>query len=681
MTIRNFGCVGPEGLTIQLDRIVCLVGPNNAGKSTVLRAYELALGTTTFVETDRCRHSPADEPAVIELVLHIPEGTENVGAEWVVEREGLRLLTSRWTWLSGAKSSVRKTLHREKGWEHEEKAGGADNVFKARLPQPLRVGSLDGPEDEQKRLVTALLEPIGAELRRRQKEDPDLSRKLADAFDAANSALGDLSEDLRLAESELNKRLGDVFPKIPVEFKPSIGVAELDLAKLLSQNSTLCVKEGEHRLPVERQGTGTQRALFWSLMTVRMEVEKRFRAQKMQREFEEKARLRAERFPKLLEEEKAHHEDLLKAQASLQGELHAETAKKKREQVGKKLDKIESEIANACVKISEFESELAGSVPAKASTESATGPGYMLLIDEPETAMHPNAIRAARDYLYGLASEPGWQIMVTTHSPAFVDPTVDHTTIVRLDRQGSVSTPRTFRTDKSQLLGDEKAQLKQLMHFDTGLAEVFFGGYPIVVEGDTEFAAFGEIIRLEPAAFPPEMRPVILRAYGKDAIVLVLKVLHHFKVNYSVLHDADSPLTKLGGDNTVAWHANERIYDQLARSALSGLKIVHKVSVPDFERANGLSSRSKDKPWHVWKAIRAKEDVRAAIRNVLMQLMPSAAGLVLHSPEDGDIESQAGVLASTFLAQALRHQVEDWAKANAATSREFRFDADPQPER
>ena len=40
ITIRNLGCIGPQGLTVQLDNIVCLVGRNNAGKSTVLRAYD-----------------------------------------------------------------------------------------------------------------------------------------------------------------------------------------------------------------------------------------------------------------------------------------------------------------------------------------------------------------------------------------------------------------------------------------------------------------------------------------------------------------------------------------------------------------------------------------------------------------------------------------------------------------
>jgi putative ATP-dependent endonuclease of OLD family len=42
MKVSNVGCVGPDGLTVALDNILCVVGPNNTGKSTILRAYELA---------------------------------------------------------------------------------------------------------------------------------------------------------------------------------------------------------------------------------------------------------------------------------------------------------------------------------------------------------------------------------------------------------------------------------------------------------------------------------------------------------------------------------------------------------------------------------------------------------------------------------------------------------------
>jgi len=45
ISVRNIGCIGNDGVEIELDNVVCLVGKNNAGKSTILRAYELAKGS------------------------------------------------------------------------------------------------------------------------------------------------------------------------------------------------------------------------------------------------------------------------------------------------------------------------------------------------------------------------------------------------------------------------------------------------------------------------------------------------------------------------------------------------------------------------------------------------------------------------------------------------------------
>lgn len=79
MCIRNVGCIGPEGCQIALDNIVCLVGGNNCGKSTVLRAYELAIGTEAFdPERDLCKRA-GETPASVEIWVHIPQGMANNG--------------------------------------------------------------------------------------------------------------------------------------------------------------------------------------------------------------------------------------------------------------------------------------------------------------------------------------------------------------------------------------------------------------------------------------------------------------------------------------------------------------------------------------------------------------------------------------------------------------------------
>lgn len=43
LIIKNFRCIGTTPVSIDLDNIVVLAGPNNVGKSSVLKAYELVM--------------------------------------------------------------------------------------------------------------------------------------------------------------------------------------------------------------------------------------------------------------------------------------------------------------------------------------------------------------------------------------------------------------------------------------------------------------------------------------------------------------------------------------------------------------------------------------------------------------------------------------------------------------
>ena len=73
MTITNLGCIGHEGLTVDLDNILCLVGQNNSGKSTILRAYELAVGAQVYShDKDYCKKST--EKTTIEISVIYPKG-------------------------------------------------------------------------------------------------------------------------------------------------------------------------------------------------------------------------------------------------------------------------------------------------------------------------------------------------------------------------------------------------------------------------------------------------------------------------------------------------------------------------------------------------------------------------------------------------------------------------------
>jgi putative ATP-dependent endonuclease of OLD family len=79
----------------------------------------------------------------------------------------------------------------------------------------------------------------------------------------------------------------------------------------------------------------------------------------------------------------------------------------------------------------------------------------LLLIDEPEICLHPNAIRDACTVLYDLPNSGNWQVMVTTHSPVFVDFSRDNTTIIKVEKnsEGSIQGTTVFRPDTARIFG------------------------------------------------------------------------------------------------------------------------------------------------------------------------------------------------------------------------------------
>ncbi len=95
MRVSNLGCIGPDGCEIALDSVLCLVGANNAGKSTFLRAYELALGTATFDHANDLCYRAGETPATVEIWVHIPEGMANIAEKWKEKDGDLRLVRSK----------------------------------------------------------------------------------------------------------------------------------------------------------------------------------------------------------------------------------------------------------------------------------------------------------------------------------------------------------------------------------------------------------------------------------------------------------------------------------------------------------------------------------------------------------------------------------------------------------
>lgn len=630
ITVRNIGCLGNAGVDIELDDVVCLVGKNNAGKSTILRAYELAKGgqaTAAFdPERDRCLHAQENEPSEVILEVHIPDGIGNIDNRWKTDRDGLRIVKSRWQWAAPAFTRVRTTWDPEGGdagqgdWAAEGNASGLDSVFSSRLPRPLRIGSLDDAQKTENMLLTLALTPLVAGLEsERANPQSDLAKAIASVSTQMETISAAHEEHFNKISQRISAGFRPVFPRLDVTLKVGAPPLAPKVAEMVKSGSSLRVTDGAAQTTLSQQGTGARRALFWAMLQVHNELSR---------------------------DEEIRNEH----RKRLEGSITA---------AEKKIVKAKTDDAKQpfVVELGQLQAQLAahlGGAPIPESEDDPALPGYLLLIDEPENALHPMAARAAQRHLYKLAQSPDWQVIMTTHSPYFINPFEDHTTIVRLERttadEAAPVEPKTYRSDLIEFEGNDKQRLQALQHIDPSFSEVFFGSYPVLVEGDTEHAAFmASILELQHELID---QMTIIRARGKAILVPLIKVLAHFKMSFGIVHDADSPFKK-NGDKNGMWTENRKIRDAVVKARESGVTIRHRVSVPDFERFLGGEEESKDKPLNTYLNVTNEEALAKRVQELLGALALSPQ----HEPFEGEVQTDKYL-------ELLEKKVRTWATEN-----------------
>jgi len=626
MTVRNIGCIGNEEVEISLDDVVCLVGKNNSGKSTILRAYELAKGSVQFEkDRDRYQHAEDDQPSDVVLEVHIPEGIGNIHTDWKTEQDGLLIVKSRWQWSAPDFQKVRTTWNPKGGenetgaWDPDKNAAGLDNVFTARLPRPLRIGSLDDAAKTEEMLLTLALTPLLANLERERKNsESELAIAIASVSGHIDSLSETHKEDFNQIAKKVTTGFQNVFPSLGVRLDIAAAPLVPKIEDLVKKGSGLRITDGKANTSLDQQGTGARRALFWAMLQVHNELS---REREIRDEFRKK----------------------------LEKDLAEEEKKKKKKAKPENLAEIEARIADLNAQLAAHND----GAPIPESPEDPALPGYLLLIDEPENALHPMAARAAQRHLYKLAGSPDWQVMMTTHSPYFINPFENHTTIVRLERtadeNNSPIEPKTYRSDLITFEGDDKQRLQALQHIDPSFAEVFFGSYPVLVEGDTEHAAFmAAIIEKQHELME---RVTVIRARGKAILVPLIKVLKHFKISFGIIHDSDAPFRK-NGDNNGMWTENGKIWTAIKQAREAGVTVRHRVSIPDFERYLGGDEESKDKPLNAYQKVTNEATLSEQVQTLLNELLSSEQ----HEPFQTTLPTK-----DTDYLELLRVEVLKWA--------------------
>ncbi|MFM0212827.1 AAA family ATPase [Paraburkholderia sediminicola] len=554
LVIANFRAIGKTPVTIELDDIVVLVGPNNAGKSSVLRAYEVVmqagkLNELTIEDFPNARVPSAENSDMyptIELETVLYENSTPPAKHWIDTKEnGDRHVRERWVWKDIGKPEKRGFNVESGQWDENHGPWGVASVAQANRPETHRIEAFDDPQKQAEAIIALLQEAIKEKVKEvsskkgeKEAEKSHYELLLDSVAELQKQVAEDAATAIKDVRESLNQSISDVFPgySITLDARP-----EDDLEKVVSFFKSLPVlrmgPNDGHQSTLERQGSGARRTLLWTALRIL-----------------------------------AEHKRI----------------------------KEKSEV---------------------------TERPHVLLLDEPEMCLHPSAIRDACNVLYSLPKSGKWQVMVTTHSPVFIDLSRDNTSIVRVEREvgGEVSGTTIFRPAKAKLTEDDKEELKLLNMYDPYVAEFFFGGKTIIVEGDTEHSAFREIVNSEKKVFGDVH---VVRARGKYTIVALCKILNHFGSPYSVLHDADSKtITTRKGEVQAnpAWKANEQILEVVSTAPHKSATLV--ASLPNFEEAMFGEPAKGEKPYGAWEKVRKNPEARKKVTELLGFLSSNGAAL------------------------------------------------------
>lgn len=531
LIIRNFRCIGSNPVQIDLDDIVVLVGPNNSGKSSILRAYEVVMSQGSKQGKLAIEDFPNSEINVDylpEIELQTVVYDNSPGERWIKSdpNTGEKFVREKWKW-DNIGDPIRQGFDVDKNDWDINVPWGAPNVANSRRPQPHRVDAFSNPEEQSKEIVNILKSVLEERVKSFQSVTQDSNKSeyqiLLDKIEQIQGTiLKEAESEINSVEKEISQLIDKVFPGYEIKFdaRPQEEI-EKSINLFKANPQLLMGPEGGYQSAIERQGSGARRTLLWAALRFVSETK--------------------------LKSKKNNNER-----------------------------------------------------------------PHVLLLDEPELCLHPSAIRESCKVLYDLPKRGNWQVMVTTHSPSFIDLSRDNTTIVRVQRNenGEIDGTTLFKPDKVNLEEDDKKRLKLLNICDPYVTEFFFGGHSIIVEGDTEYTAFKHVVSQDPDNFK---NVHIIRARGKDTIVSLIKILNHFGSNYSILHDSDRPFTnkkKKDGEfkKNKAWSTNENIISAV-NAHINPKQVRLLASIPNFEEAYFGEEAKGEKPYNALMTIR--EDINA----------------------------------------------------------------------
>ncbi|TWD86378.1 putative ATP-dependent endonuclease of OLD family [Variovorax beijingensis] len=265
--IKNYKCIGDTERRLRIDGIVVLIGQNNAGKSTILDAYEAFASAGAARDHDEFHREDLSRPIEITGVFNEVNAADEdaVGKKWTYDdAEYGQCLKVRWVWSKPGEKGLKQSFNPTADAFEDGGMGGWDSQIQSRIPQPLRIRPTESVETTQTKIAAMLKDHVKTRL----KADSSATKNAFAQIEAlAKSIFDDSKAAFDDVAARINASVSNIFPGTAVELIPRSKDALNE--NIIGADSYLKVTTaGGDSTPLLLQGTGLQRALLWSALAV-----------------------------------------------------------------------------------------------------------------------------------------------------------------------------------------------------------------------------------------------------------------------------------------------------------------------------------------------------------------------------------------------------------------------------
>lgn len=250
LTVKNFRSIKGDGITLSLEDsdIIFLFGQNNAGKSSLLAAYEYMIAPNKKAGLDDFLGFDVDKVIEIKASFLKEDGDdvefEQKGFNKWVDQDGR--ISFRKTWAAANEVGQKETLDPESDQYVSDGFGGLEQHLTKHSPTPVRIPAFPTSADLTKFVKDMIQKSV---LKSLKDEEAEAYDKVLTEINLLQDRI--LSKEVITGKSaNANRNFQKIFPNLTLDISPIEG-QEFNLASSLEKEFSVIIKDD--RFPETKQ--------------------------------------------------------------------------------------------------------------------------------------------------------------------------------------------------------------------------------------------------------------------------------------------------------------------------------------------------------------------------------------------------------------------------------------------